>query len=181
MCLYNLILISRRESLRRLALAGCAGATALTTAISPSTIFGQPKSLTERDDDRDRDLSILLSALYLEHEAVEAYETGALTSLLPIEILRVGLAFQSDHQYHRDGLIKTIKSLGGTSLDAEERYSFGRLNSVSDILKLARKLEHGAVDAYSTLAANIKSKAILEYAAHVLVDEVRHAVVLDSL
>src|SRR5438876_655492 len=149
MCIGRL-LMSRRDMLRGLALTGSAGIAALIAGGDSAAALN---SSTEGD------LSILLAALYLEHEAVEAYETGALTGLLLIDILNVGIAFQSDHKYHRDGIIKTIESLGGTPIKAEEKYSFGQLKTVSDILKLAHKLEQGAVDAYSTLASNIQNRA----------------------
>jgi len=168
----SLISIPRREALKGLG-CGCAGLAALVASGAHKTVFGQSG---------DGDLSILLAALYLENEAIGAYETAIGSGIvIPTDIATVALAFQGDHKFHRDGLIETIKSLGGTPVDAQEKYSFGPIKSLNEILKLARKLEKGAVDAYATLAANIQNRAVLNYAAHVLADEVRHVTVLNAV
>jgi rubrerythrin len=124
------------------------------------------------------DLAILTAALYLEHEAIAAYQAGAESGLLSPELMTVALAFQSDHKYHRDGITGVIRSLGGEPIEAQSKYHFGRLKTADDVLKLARRLEEGAATAYSTLASSIENKTVLNFAAHVLVDEVRHLTVL---
>ncbi len=163
--------ISRREALRRLYLAGSAGIVLLTIGGGRQVAFGQSVA---------GDLGILSAALYLEHEAIAAYQAGAESKLLPDALLKVAVAFQGDHKHHRDGIIGAIKTLGGTPLEAESKYSFGRLKSDKDILKLAHRLEQGAVDAYASLASSIQNRTVLDYAAHVLADEVRHVTVLKS-
>jgi len=55
------------------------------------------------------------------------------------------------------------------------------LRNERDILALARDRENGAVLAYGTLASNIKTKAVLNFGANVLVDEVRHRTILDTV
>ncbi|CAN5642021.1 ferritin-like domain-containing protein [soil metagenome] len=164
--------ISRRDALGRLALAGSAGVVLLTIGGGSRIAYGQSV---------DGDLGILSAALYLEHEAIAAYQAGAESKLLPDNVLKVAVAFQSDHKRHRDGIVGAIQTLGGTPLEAEKRYRFGQLKSDKDILRLAYRLEQGAVDAYATLASNIQNRTVLDYAAHVLADEVRHATVLKSV
>ena len=129
----------------------------------------------------ERDLTILSAALYLEHEAVAAYQAGASSGLLSSDVLQVAAAFMDDHQYHRDGIMSAIQTLGGTPADARESYRFGRLSHADGILRLALRLEQGAVAAYTTLASSIQNKTVLNFSAHVLADEVRHASVLRSV
>ena len=126
----------------------------------------------------DRDLTILRAALYLEHEAVAAYTAGAASGLLPPDVLKVAAAFMDDHKYHRDGIAGVLSSLGETPVGPNSSYSFGRLADADDVLNLALRLEQGAATAYRTLASSVENKAVLTFAAHVMVDEVRHATVL---
>jgi len=127
------------------------------------------------------DIGILSAALWLEHEAIAAYQAGAESKLLSPAVLKAAVAFQSDHKYHRDGISGVLKSLGVEPIEAEKRYDFGRLRNERDILALARDRENGAVLAYGTLASNIKTKAVLNFGANVLVDEVRHRTILDTV
>jgi len=127
------------------------------------------------------DLGILTAALYLENEAVAAYQAGAESKLLSPGVLQVAVAFQSDHKYHRDGIAGVLKSLGVEPAPPEKHYDFGRLHSEKDILTLAREREHGAALAYGTLASNILTGAVLGFGANVLVDEVRHRTILDTV
>lgn len=134
-----------------------------------------------RAQTKEGDLGILTAALYLENEAVAAYQAGAESKLLSPAVLKVAVAFQSDHKYHRDGIAGVLKSLGVEPAGPENRYVFGRLENEKDILVLAREREHGAVLAYGTLASNILTRAVLNFGANVLVDEVRHRTILDAV
>lgn len=161
----------RREWLRL-----AASASAGTALCLLSGDFAQLRAQT-----KEGDIGILTAALYLETEAVTAYQAGAESKLLSPAILKVAVAFQSDHKYHRDGIAGVLKSLGVEPAGPEKHYDFGRLRSEKDILLLAREREHGAVLAYSTLASNILTKGVLNFGANVLVDEVRHRTILDSV
>ncbi len=162
---------ARREWMR---LAGTASAGAILYLVTgdPEPLYAQSK---------EGDLGILTAALYLENEAVTAYQAGAESKLLSPGVLKVAVAFQSDHKYHRDGISGVLKSLGVTPSGPEEKYDFGPLRNEQDILRLARNLEYGAMQAYATLASNIQTKPVLNYAANVLVDEVRHFTILNSV
>jgi Ferritin-like domain len=161
----------RREWLR---LAGTASAGAILFLLTGNTkqLYAQSK---------EGDLGILSAALYLEQEAVTAYQAGAESKLLSPGVLKAAVAFQSDHKYHRDGISGVLKSLGVDPKGPEKKYDFGSLHSEKDILRLARDRENGAVLAYGTLASNILTKAVLNFGANVLVDEVRHRTILDSV
>lgn len=160
----------RREWLR-LASTASAGALVFLLTGNPEQLYAQSK---------EGDLGILTAALYLEHEAVAAYQAGAESKLLSEGVLKVAVAFQSDHKYHRDGISGVLKSFGVEPKGPEKKYDFGRLHSEKDILRLARDRENGAVIAYGTLASNILTKAVLNFGANVLVDEVRHRTVLNA-
>jgi len=161
---------ARREWLR-LASTASAGAIVCLLTGNPKQLHGQTLQ---------GDLGILTAALYLEHEAVAAYQAGAESKLLSPGVLKVAVAFQSDHKYHRDGISGVLKSLGVEPKGPEKKYDFGSLHSERDILRLARDRENGAVLAYGTLASNILTKAVLNFGANVLVDEVRHRTILTA-
>jgi len=160
----------RREWLR---LAGTASAGAILFLLTGNTKQLYAQSL-------EGDLGILSAAHYLEEEAVVAYQAGAESKLLSEGVLKVAVAFQSDHKYHRDGIGGVLKSLGVEPKGPEKKYDFGSLHSEKDVLRLARDRENGAVLAYGTLASNILTKAVLNFGANVLVDEVRHRTILNS-
>ncbi len=160
----------RREWLR---LAGTASAGAILFLLT-----GNSKKLFAQSVDGD--LAILTAALYLENEAITAYQAGAESNLLSPGVLKVAVAFQSDHKYHRDGISGVLKSLGVEPTGPEKKYDFGSLHSEKDILRLARDRENGAVQAYGTLASNIMNKGVLNFSANVLADEVRHRTVLNA-
>jgi len=162
---------ARRDWIR---LASTASAGAILYLLT-----GNPKPLYAQSVDGDR--SILTAALYLENEAVTAYQVGAESNLLTPGVLKVAVAFQSDHKYHRDGISGVLTSLGVTPDGPEKKYDFGRLRNENDILRLARDREHGAVQAYATLASNILTKPVLNFGANVLADEVRHLTILNSV
>jgi Ferritin-like domain len=162
---------ARREWIR---LAGTASAAAIFYLLT-----GNPKPLYAQS--KEGDLGILTAALYLENEAVTAYQAGAESKMLSPGILRVAVAFQSDHKYHRDGISGVLKSFGVTPSGPEKKYDFGRLHNEADILHLARDREQGAVQAYATLASNIVTKPVLNFGANVLADEVRHLTILNSV
>lgn len=161
-------LMSRRTLLTRAALAG-GGCFAGLLVGDGALAFAQSPQ---------RDVLILNAALYLEHEAIAAYTAGAGSGLLPAPVLAVASAFMSDHQYHRDGIAGVVKQLGVEPPGPRPSYRFGALHSADDILRLALRLELGAATAYRTLASSVQSKAVLGFAAHVMVDEVRHTTVL---
>jgi|CXWL01.1.fsa_nt_gi rubrerythrin len=161
-------IISRRDALTRAALLTSAAFSSYTAG-GVARVFASAK---------DRDLTILNAALYLEHEAIAAYEAGAASGLLSPDVLKIAAAFMDDHKYHRDGIAGVVRALGETPAASPTAFHFGRLRDATDILNLALRLEQGAATAYRTLASSVQDKAVLGFAAHVMVDEVRHSTVL---
>ena len=161
-----------RRQLLSLASSASLGVAAFLLAGKLPTAFGQSAA---------GDAAILSAALYLEHEGIAAYQAGAESKLLSPGVLKVAVAFQSDHKYHRDGIIGVLKVLGVEPAGPERKYFFGHLGSEKDVLQLARSKENGAVQAYGTLASSIQNKTALNFGANVLIDEVRHRTVLDTV
>lgn len=124
------------------------------------------------------DVTILNVALGLEHEAIAAYQAGAKSGLLSGDTLALASSFLSDHERHRDAIVRLIARLGGTPVAARGAYDFGAIGAAGDIVALAHKLEQGAVDAYLANAAKLEGRAVLDAAAGILADEVRHATAL---
>lgn len=121
------------------------------------------------------DLAIVNVALGLEHEAIAAYHAGAASGLLEGDLLDMAASFLDDHERHRDRLLGVLRRFGGTPVLPQEAYDFGTITAAGDILALAHRLEQGAVDAYLANAGNLDSRDILDAAAGILADEVRHA------
>lgn len=124
------------------------------------------------------DRAILSVALGLEHEAIAAYQAGAKSGLLSGAALDMASSFLRDHEHHRDVLAGLLARLGGTPVAAKSKYDFGAIASAGDILNLAVRLEQGALDAYLTNAAGLERSDVLDAAAGILADEVRHTTAL---
>ena len=159
-------LSSRREVLKLIAGAGGAGVVLLT--LKPGVLCAQSLQ---------GDLSILSAAFYLEREAVAAYQFGMDSKLLLEAQLKYAVAFQSDELYHRDGLAGGIRALGGEPTEPNKTFHFGRIKTALDFMRMIHLLEQDFIRAYSTLAANLQNKGVLNFAAHILADEVRHLTV----
>ncbi len=160
---------------RRKKLLGIGGLiAAIQAALSPAVASAKPPGKIEFPDD----LAILNVALGLEHQAVAAYQAGAESKLLSGQVLAIAVSFQSDHKRHRDALIRLIKQYGGTPVGPNSSYDFGTIKTAEDVVRLAERLEQGAVDAYLANAYKLKSSAILDAAVPIVMDEVRHATAL---
>lgn len=132
------------------------------------------------------DIDILNVALGLEHEAINAYQIGAESGLLDKGTLGVAVAFQSDHKFHRDALIATIGKLGGKAVAEKSRDEYvsglnaAAIKSATDIVKLAQRLEKGAVNAYLGVIPAFVSKDLAAVAGKLAADEVLHYTALTS-
>lgn len=133
-----------------------------------------------------QDLSILNTALGLEHEAINAYQLGAESGLLQKPVLDVAVQFQSHHKAHRDALIATIQKLGGRPVEAMKIGDYAKalkadtLKSQGDVLALATKLELGATNAYLGVIPSFKSGDLAKVAARLAADETMHWTVLSQ-
>jgi len=132
------------------------------------------------------DVKILNVALGLEHEAINAYQLGATSGLLQKQVLDVAVLFQSHHKAHRDTLVKTINSLGGTPVaekkldEYAKQLNAGSLKSQNDVLALAAKLELGATNAYLGVIPSFKDTALAKVAARLAADETEHWTLLNK-
>lgn len=132
------------------------------------------------------DVGILNVALGLEHEAINAYQLGAMSGLLQKGVLDVAVAFQAHHKAHRDALIATIRALGGTPVaekkldDYAKALNAAALKSQGDVLVLATKLELGATNAYLGVIPSFKDNKLGQVAARLAADETMHYTALMS-
>lgn len=128
------------------------------------------------------DVDILNIALGLEFEAIAAYQIGAESGLLKKPALDVAVLFQSQHKEHRDALIATIGKLGGTAIGdkAKDEYlksaklNLAAVKSDTDVLKLAQRLELGAVNAYLGVIPAFGNKDLAKVAGRLAADETMH-------
>jgi rubrerythrin len=94
----------------------------------------------------------------------------------------VAVAFQAQHKAHRDALIATIQKLGGkpvAALPMEEYLKSAKLNipsikTAKDVVKLAQRLELGAVNAYLGVIPSFEDKELSKIAARLASDETMH-------
>lgn len=135
-----------------------------------------------RAADASGDVAILNVALGLEHEAIAAYQIGAESGLLRKPALDVAVLFQSQHKEHRDALIATIEKLGGKPVADKSKQEYlgsGKLNVASiksdtDVLKLAQRLELGAVNAYLGVIPSFAERDLARVAGRLAADETMH-------
>src|SRR5262245_55089437 len=126
------------------------------------------------------DVGILNTALALENEAISAYQLGAQSGLLQKPVLEVAVLFQSHHKEHRDALVATIRKLGGTPVmaksDAEvaKALNAAALQSQTDVLRLAQRLEEGAANAYVGVIPSFNDRTLAQISARLGEDETMH-------
>ena len=128
------------------------------------------------------DVTLLNTALALEHEAIWAYGLAGKSGLLSEKTKEVGLLFQGSHEIHRDLIVDAVRRKGGSPVDPKKEYVFGvPLANEKDVLELAFKLEVGAARAYLTVVDKFQDRALAASAGRILSDEVLHATVLRSV
>jgi len=169
-----MLMRDRRDLFRA---AGTAG-LALGLAAAGQPLFALPgkgKPLSSVYDD----ISLMNTALALEHEAIWAYGLAGKSGLLSAKAREVGLAFQGSHEIHRDLLTDAIKNKSGQPIEPKKEYSFGvPLANEKDVLELAFKLEIGAARVYLYVVDRFQDRALSASAGRILSDEVLHATVL---
>jgi hypothetical protein len=128
------------------------------------------------------DITLMNTALALEHEAIWAYGLAGGSGLLSAKAKEVGLLFQGSHELHRDLLADAIKGKGGAPVEARKEYKFGvPLANEKDVLELAFKLEVGAARVYLYVVDRFQDRALAASAGKILSDEVLHATVLRTV
>jgi rubrerythrin len=166
---------TRRDFLKAAAMAG----------VSTSILFGGPTLVFAGD--KEKDVTIMNTALGLEHQAIAAYQAGAETKLLSDPVLQVAVKFMKQHQEHRDALAKTIKAFGGKPVEAQAKYDVMKIASgvgvkeiktEKDVVTLAMELERQATSAYYGAIPSIASKDVLKAAVSIMADEAQHTAIL---
>lgn len=163
---------SRRSALKT------AGAVTLSGAAV--ALLGGCETLARGTSGTTDDVSILNVALGLEHEAVGIYALAAGTGLLSRPVLRTAVQFQGHHKAHRDALVATITKLGGRPVgpkgveDYKQKIAGFPLNSQTDVLNLALRLEKIAADEYLKAIPKFGDAALGGVAGRIAADETMH-------
>jgi hypothetical protein len=125
------------------------------------------------------DITLMNTALALEHQAIWAYGLAGRSGLLSAKAKEVGLLFQGSHELHRDLLVDAVQRKGGSPVEPLKDYKFGvPLANEKDVLELAFKLEVGAARVYLYVVDRFQDRALSASAGRILSDEVLHATVL---
>jgi hypothetical protein len=173
----------RRDLFARVAQSGLA--LGLAAAGRPLLALPEERSLLalpKTDEGAADDLTMMNTALAIEHEAIWAYGLAGNSGLLSAKAKEVGLLFQGSHEIHRDLLADAVKRKGGTPVEPRKEYVFGvPLGNEKDVLELAFKLEVGAARVYLYVVDRFRDRALSGSAARILSDEVLHATVLRSV
>jgi rubrerythrin len=162
------------------------GRTGMLSAVAVAMLAGKDALAQGMAGDTTKDVGILNVALGLEHEAINAYQLGAGSGLLQKGVLDVAVRFQADHKAHRDALIATIQKLGGTPVMEKKLDEYAKslqastLQSQTDVLNLAAKLELGAINAYLGVIPAFSNKDLAKVAGRLAVDETMHYVLLNN-
>jgi hypothetical protein len=184
-CMPNIVQPSSRpvaDSARR----SFIGRTGLLSAAAVALLAGRESMAQGMASDPAKDVAILNVALGLEHEAINAYQLGALSGLLQKPVLDVAVQFQGHHKAHRDALIATIQKMGGAAVSEKKLDEYARalkadtLRNQGDVLDLATRLELGAVNAYLGVIPAFGSKDLGKVAARLAADETMHFTVLTN-
>ncbi|WP_243363879.1 ferritin-like domain-containing protein [Fundidesulfovibrio terrae] len=172
--------LTRRQMLSGTVLS-CAGIAA--GALAPPVLLAG----TAQAAGPSGDVGILNVALGLEHEGIAAYQLGAESKLLTPEVLKTAVKFQDDHKVHRDLLIDAIKKLGGKPVEAKSMPEYAKalnaasLKSQEDVLKLALRLELGAINAYLGVIPSFADRGLAKVSGRLSADETVHWTTLESV
>ncbi|MBV61253.1 MAG: ferritin [Nevskiales bacterium] len=166
---------SRRSFLRR---------SALLSGAAVALLGGVPLRgiAAHNDAQASSDVNILNVALGLEHEGIAAYQIGAVSGLLDKPTLAVASLFLSHHEGHREALVGAIKQMGGTPVNAmsmdhykaSEKLNVKAIKTAADVLRLAQRLELGAVNAYIGVMPSFKERSLSQVAGRLIADETMH-------
>lgn len=145
------------------------------------------------DADAAHDVELLNKGILLEQSAVLGYQAAAGLPFIAEnqDVLPVAALFMSQHEEHRDTLVKLVQTLGGTpvSLDAAKVPDFPA--EITDesldpgartiaVLTLARSLEKAAADAYFQLIVQqLQTEMARRAATEILPVEAQHVAVYD--
>jgi rubrerythrin len=162
------------------------GSAGMLSAGAVALLAGKDSLAQAMGGDMSKDAAILNIALGLEHEAINAYQLGALSGLLQKPVLDIAVSFQSHHKAHRDALIATIQKMGGTPVAEKKIDDYAKalkadtLKNQGDVLDLAARLELGAINAYLGVIPAFGSKDLAKIAGRLAADETMHFTILTN-
>jgi Ferritin-like domain len=162
------------------------GSAGMLSAGAVALLAGKDALAQAMGGDMSKDAAILNVALGLEHEAINAYQLGALSGLLQKPVLDIAVSFQSHHKGHRDALIATIQKMGGTPVAEKKIDEYAKalkadnLKNQGDVLDLAARLELGAINAYLGVIPAFGSKDLAKIAGRLAADETMHYSILTN-
>ena len=174
-------LAAPKPSTRRQFLSGGVALSATGLALlggSPLRALAAPHSSAQAGSD----LAIINVALTLEHEGISAYQIGAESGLLKGAVLDTAVLFKSHHEGHREVLVKAIRSMGGTPVEPEsmahykksKKLNIASIRTAADVLRLARRLELGAIHAYVGVIPSFDDRGLAQAASVLIADETMH-------
>jgi rubrerythrin len=162
------------------------GTSGALSAVAVAMLAGNEAMAQGMGADTSKDTGILNVALGLEHEAINAYQLGAMSGLLQKGVLDVAVLFQSHHKSHRDALIATIHKLGGKPVAEKSLDDYAKalradtLKNQTDVLDLAARLELGATNAYIGVIPAFGNRDLAKVAARLAADEAMHFSILTN-
>ncbi len=162
------------------------GSAGMLSAGAVALLAGKDSLAQAMGGDMSKDVAILNVALGLEHEAINAYQLGAMSGLLQKPVLDIAVSFQSHHKGHRDALIATIQKMGGTAVAEKKIDDYAKalktdtLKNQGDVLDLAARLELGAINAYLGVIPAFGSKDLAKIAGRLAADETMHYSILTN-
>jgi rubrerythrin len=172
------LLTNRRRLLTR-------GGQAVVSAAAAALLVGRATKAdgsTQTADQMKSDAETLNTALSLEYEGIAAYDVGAQSGLLQPAVLKLAVAFQSDHKKHAEMLAKAIGQLGGTPVHpktmAEYAFPTAKLKAQTDVLRFAADLEQGAASAYRGTVPILYNRDLAADMAGILGSEAMHWAIL---
>jgi hypothetical protein len=163
--------LNRRDFLK------ASAATAVATVLA-TTPIGRGVSLAQSPA---QDLEILNYALTLEHLEARAYRDLIASDLLTGQVLEFFRAFGAHESAHVEALTQTIRDLGGTPVQEQERYNWPTFQNQQEVLEYFHTVEELGAAAYLGQAPRIQNAELLTAAVSIHNVEGQHAAVLADL
>jgi hypothetical protein len=103
-------------------------------------------------------------------------------------LLAVAVLFKSHHEGHREVLAGAIEKMGGKPVQprpvaeykASSKLDIGSITTGEDVLRLAQRLELGAINAYLGVMPSFVDRSLSKVAGRLIADETLHYTVLSQ-
>lgn len=167
--------VNRRSLIGKGSVLTTGALLALANMATPAYAKGKGQSANAND------VGLLNAAIGLEHEGIAAYDIALGSGLIPADTLDLVRSFQGHHKQHRDELAAAVRRMGGTPVDAMtmdhyvDALNAKAIKSLTDIQRLALRLERGAATAYLGLIEPLKNHELHTVVARLAADEALHA------